>query len=207
MIADRRVTSVFVLVVLALASCGGADDRPFAGTRRSPAPVIESTLPAVGGDDFVFRAEPDDVLVVYFGYTSCPDVCPTTMTDLTFARSELGDDADRVDVAMVTVDPQRDSEEILTDYVNSFVPGSTAVRTEDELELRAVADSGHIEFDRGDVQLADLFETRVGGSTADQVANHVAADADQPPLLRAGGLERLPVFPRSLERLLHGLVR
>ena len=47
-----------------------------------------------GGEPFALRAQPGGLLVVYFGYTNCPDVCPTTMADLRTALRELGDDAD-----------------------------------------------------------------------------------------------------------------
>jgi protein SCO1/2 len=79
-------------------------------------------------------------LIVYFGYTSCPDVCPTTMAGLRTVLQDLGDDADRVQVAMATVDPTRDTDEVITGYVQGFIPGGHALRTTDDAALRAVAD-------------------------------------------------------------------
>src|ERR1700682_5833507 len=59
-------------------------------------------------------------VVVFFGYTQCPDVCPTTLTALAEAMKELGPDADRVQVLFVTVDPERDSADLLSKYVPAF---------------------------------------------------------------------------------------
>lgn len=59
-------------------------------------------------------------VVVFFGYTQCPDVCPTTLATLAQAMKELGADADRVQVLFVTVDPERDTPDLLSKYVPSF---------------------------------------------------------------------------------------
>ena len=63
------------------------------------------------------------VLVVFFGYTQCPDVCPTTMVELVGARKLLGADGDRVQGIFVTVDPERDTQELLKNYVSNFDAG------------------------------------------------------------------------------------
>lgn len=62
------------------------------------------------------------VAVVFFGYIHCPDVCPTTMSDLAVALRELGDDASRVQVLFVTIDPERDTPALLREYVPAFNP-------------------------------------------------------------------------------------
>jgi len=62
------------------------------------------------------------VVVVFFGYTHCPDVCPTTLAELKVAREQLGDDGKRVQVLFVTVDPERDTRELLAIYVPAFDP-------------------------------------------------------------------------------------
>lgn len=59
-------------------------------------------------------------VVVFFGYTQCPDVCPTTLATLAEAMKQLGPDADRVQVVFVTVDPERDTRELLSHYVPAF---------------------------------------------------------------------------------------
>ena len=58
--------------------------------------------------------------MVFFGFTWCPDVCPTTLMDIADWLEGLGPDADRIRVAMITVDPERDSPEILAEYLSNF---------------------------------------------------------------------------------------
>jgi protein SCO1 len=62
------------------------------------------------------------VVAIFFGYTHCPDVCPTTLSDMAKAMKALGPDAQRVQVLFVTVDPRRDTPELLRNYVPSFNP-------------------------------------------------------------------------------------
>jgi protein SCO1 len=61
-------------------------------------------------------------VVLFFGFTHCPDVCPTTLGDMSNALKQLGRDADRVQVLFVTVDPERDTQEALAKYVTAFDP-------------------------------------------------------------------------------------
>ncbi len=137
--AALGATAIFVFV---LSACGGEEAEP-AGIVRDPAPEMAGlSLPdaANGNAEFAFKADPGQLLVVYFGYTSCPDVCPTTLADVRSALEDMGDDAQYVDLAMITVDPDRDDGERLTAYVHSFVPDSHALRTDDPDELWAVAE-------------------------------------------------------------------
>jgi protein SCO1/2 len=62
------------------------------------------------------------VVVVFFGYTRCPDVCPTTLADLKVAREQLGEDGKRVQVLFVTLDPERDTPQLLASYAPAFDP-------------------------------------------------------------------------------------
>jgi protein SCO1 len=61
-------------------------------------------------------------VVVFFGYTQCPDVCPTTMAEMATVMQQLGPQADKVQVLFVTVDPERDTPELLSKYVPAFDP-------------------------------------------------------------------------------------
>ena len=121
---------------------GGSDGTgELAGYARDPAPVVgDFELPDLsnGGEPFALRAEPGELLVVYFGYTNCPDFCPTTLSDVRLARREL-DDPSAVDVAMVTIDPDRDLP-ILAEYVDGFFPDDGhALGTDDPSLLADVA--------------------------------------------------------------------
>ena len=79
------------------------------------------------------------IVVVFFGYTQCPDVCPTTMTELVEIRKALGKDGERVQAVFVTVDPDRDSSEVLKAYMGNFDPSFVALRPNSPEQLAALA--------------------------------------------------------------------
>jgi protein SCO1/2 len=140
-----RVGAGLLVVALAMAACGGddggSDGDALSGIVREPAPVVDGTaLPSTATDEPVeFRARPGGLQVVYFGYTNCPDVCPTTLADLTVALRKLSDEqAAMVDTVMVTVDPDRDLDR-LTEYVQSFVPDARGAGTDDAALLAEAA--------------------------------------------------------------------
>lgn len=68
------------------------------------------------------------VVVVFFGFTQCPDVCPTTMTEMAQVRDKLGADGERVQTVFITVDPERDTPEILAAYLSNFGSGFVGLR-------------------------------------------------------------------------------
>lgn len=70
--------------------------------------------------------------LVFFGFTHCPEICPTTLFELTDLMSELGADADKFEVLFVTVDPERDTQELLASYMTSFDSRITALRGSSE---------------------------------------------------------------------------
>ena len=110
--------------------------------------VGDVSLPDVGngGEPLSFVGPDGGILIVYFGYTFCPDVCPTTLSDLRTALGDLGEDAQRVEVAMTTVDPGRDSDDVITVYLHAFIPDGHPLRTEDDAALRAAADALGVEY-------------------------------------------------------------
>lgn len=86
---------------------GGAIGGPFSLVDDTGAPVTEATL----------AGKPS---VIYFGYTFCPDVCPTTLLDLSRWIKKLGPDADKLNYVFVSIDPQRDTPKLMHDYLSSF---------------------------------------------------------------------------------------
>lgn len=137
------VAAALAVTTAALGACGSGTSHTQALSGvvlDPPLRVGDQRLPeGVEERPFAFVAPPGGLLAVYFGYTSCPDLCPTTMADLKVAIGDLGPDASRVDVAMVTVDPSRDTAEVLADYLGHFFTrGAHAVRTGDWNALRAV---------------------------------------------------------------------
>ena len=77
-------------------------------------------------------------VVLFFGFTQCPDVCPTTLGEIVQARQLLGADGDKVQAVFVTVDPERDTPEVLKAYLANFDPGFVGLRGSPE-ELAALA--------------------------------------------------------------------
>ena len=120
----RAALLAFALV--ALAGC----DKLF-GDAKSPFQGIDVTGGAMGGELRLtdhngqprsiadFRGK---VVTIFFGYTNCPDVCPTALADVAAARKLLGPDGGRLQALMVTVDPQRDTPQVLKQYVTAFDP-------------------------------------------------------------------------------------
>ncbi len=145
-----RLALLLLLVLPALAACGSqtpapaSEPVPYAGMVRQPAPRVGAvTLPdAQSGEPVRLRGEPDGLLLVYLGYTLCPDVCPTTMSDVRVGLGGLSaSERKRVRVAMITVDPHRDTPAVLSHYVRAFFRHGLALRTTDQRRLASVARS------------------------------------------------------------------
>jgi len=103
------------------------------------------------------------VVVVFFGFTQCPDVCPTTLAELAQVKKALGPDGDKVQGVFVTVDPERDKPELLKAYLESFDPGFVALRGTPE-QLKETAK----EF--------KIYYAKVPGKTPDSYTmDHTAA--------------------------------
>ena len=96
------------------------------------------------------------VVVLFFGYTHCPDVCPTTLTDMALALKKLGADADKVRVLFVTVDPARDTPELLAQYVPSFNPEFLGMYG-DEAATAQVAKDFHVYFHKQEGKSANQY--------------------------------------------------
>ncbi|MBM0105648.1 SCO family protein [Steroidobacter sp. S1-65] len=104
--------------------CAVAADRPAlkAGVFEPPRPAPELSLEASTGGTLSLADYRDKVVLLGFGFTSCPEVCPTTLAVLAQARKRLGAQADQVQVVYVTVDPQRDTAERMRAYLKGFDP-------------------------------------------------------------------------------------
>ena len=138
----RVVCGWLTAAVLASLSAGcRSDPATLVGYRVDPAPAVGAymlTDVAHNDEAFQLRARPGDFLVVYLGFTNCPDACPAAMTEIKIAMDRLGDRADRIDVAMITVDPDRDVGPSFADYVHQFVADGRALRTDDSSELQSI---------------------------------------------------------------------
>lgn len=108
------------------------------------------------------------VVVVFFGFTHCPDACPTTLAELATVARELGPDAKRLQVLLLTVDPERDTPEVLRQYVPSFHPSFLGLHGTAE-ETAAAAKEFKVYFQR---------QPQPGGSyTMDHSAGTFVLDA------------------------------
>jgi protein SCO1/2 len=83
---------------------------------------------------------------MFFGYTMCPDVCPTTLTDIHRAMKTLGPQADKVQVLFVTVDPKRDTASMLKQYAQAFDPRFLGLRPKDDTDLAKLAKDFKIQY-------------------------------------------------------------
>ncbi len=87
------------------------------------------------------------VVLVFFGFTHCPEICPMTLHDLGNAMRQLEADAERVQVLFVTLDPARDTQDVLAKFVPAFHPSFIALRG-DDAETKAAAQSFHVFFEK-----------------------------------------------------------
>jgi protein SCO1/2 len=95
----------------------------FQGSLIEPAvPAPEFELTDMNGQPFQLGQLSGQVVVMFFGYTGCPDVCPVTLTEFLQIRSKLGEAADQVSFVFVTVDPERDTPERMRKYLTNFDP-------------------------------------------------------------------------------------
>ncbi len=94
----------------------------FNGVEISPAPAAPdfSSLASQDGQSIELENYKDKVVLLFFGYTSCPDICPATMGRLKQVVADLGNDNDEVVVMMITTDPERDTREQLGNYLGNF---------------------------------------------------------------------------------------
>ncbi|MBC7664206.1 MAG: SCO family protein [Caulobacter sp.] len=139
MISRRFLFSLAAAVALALSGCDRA-----APPHHYNAFDITGATYAQGFDLPDFDGKPRQVsdfagklTVVFFGYTQCPDACPTTMAELSGILKSLGPDASRVQVVFITVDPSRDTPALLKNYVTNFRPDFLALRG-DEAQTKQV---------------------------------------------------------------------
>jgi len=93
---------------------GAIGGGPFSLVDQTGAPVTETAL----------KGHPS---AMFFGYTFCPDVCPTTLYDMTALMEALGPDADKLKVYFVTVDPERDTQQVMAEYLSAFDPRLTGL--------------------------------------------------------------------------------
>ncbi|HEU4709370.1 MAG TPA: SCO family protein [Methylophilaceae bacterium] len=127
----RRFSGVIacLAIIAALVGCNANKEPSLYGTDITGASFASSlSLTDHTGKPRTLDDFKGKVVVLFFGYTHCPDVCPTTMADLAKAMKLMGPKSDEVQVLFVTVDPERDTQQVLADYVPSFDPRFIGLR-------------------------------------------------------------------------------
>lgn len=148
--ATNRNRLWIVLTALALVALLGGlwfayfreETYAFNGGELPGDPAPDLSLTAQDGEPFTLASQQGKVVLVYFGYTYCPDFCPTTMLDMMQVSDALGEDADRIQVVMVSVDPKRDTPEHLTEYLEFYDPGFIGLTGSPEATLDATRGYG-----------------------------------------------------------------
>jgi len=126
----RMILALAAAAALGLAACQrGPAKAAFQGVDLTGAEYAQDLkLPDIDGRERSLGDFKGKVLVIFFGYTQCPDVCPTTMQELAQVKKALGPDGERVQGIFVTVDPERDTPELLRAYLASFDKSFVALR-------------------------------------------------------------------------------
>ncbi len=155
-----RQKFLLFLVLLAVA-CGSP---PFRGSvLEEPVAVPDFSLTDQYEQPFQMSDHRGKVVLLFFGYTQCPDVCPTTLATWRKVHQALGEDADRVRFVFVTVDPERDTAERLAMHVTAFNPDFIGLTGQQD-ELEAVYDIFDVYYEKD----------TSSGSAAGYLVNHTA---------------------------------
>lgn len=114
-----RLGGACMLLILMLTGCGKPHE--FAGTQlEQPRPIHDFSGVNWDGKPFQLSHLGGQVVLLFFGYTTCPDICPLTLAEMQAVEKDLGEQAKDVEVVFVTVDPERDRVEQLAQYIPAF---------------------------------------------------------------------------------------
>ncbi len=165
MVNNKARIALFLLIVTAMASFGWVAARLYGLGSGTPGQVAAgpgmartgATFEEAPGGPFALTdhhgtpvTEQDyrgKFVLISFGYTFCPDVCPTTLFNVSQTLDLLGEDAGRVQSLFVTVDPERDTVEVLAEYVANFHPGIVGLTGTME-QVRAVAEAYGVRYEK-----------------------------------------------------------
>lgn len=169
------------------------------GGRRQDASPLPLPLTAMSWELTDHRGQPVRAAdwagrpaMVFFGFTFCPDVCPTTLNDISDWLAELGAEADPMVVALITVDPERDTPRVLADYLSNFDPRIIGL-TGDAGAVARAADAFRVAYEKrpaggGDYTMnhtAGVFLFRADGSFAGIIDFHEDRKFALPKIRRA----------------------
>jgi protein SCO1/2 len=163
-----------VMAAFALAGCQPAPQPPsFQATDITGAPFARDfRLTDHNGQVRTLADFKGKAVAIFFGYVHCPDVCPTTLSDFAAALQQLGPQAEQVQVIFVTVDPQRDTPELLKQFVPAFNPDFLGMYT-DEATLKQLVKEYKVVYQKTAVKAADdyLIDHSAGTYVYDRKGN------------------------------------
>jgi protein SCO1/2 len=190
--------------LLVVAGCGEKSSSAVSGGPKASFKSIDITgaeyarkleLPDADGKPRSLSEFKGKVVVVFFGYTQCPDVCPTTMAELSQVRRSLGPDAERLQGVFVTVDPERDSAAVLKAYVDNFNAGFVGLR-------------GNAEQTQAAAKEFKVFYAKVPGKTeSSYTVDHTAGAYVLDTQGRIRLFSRYGAGPKALEEDIRTLLR
>ena len=145
----KSVMSALVVVLLYLSSSYAVVEAADSETSTPAATEVRAKFSLV---DHQGRAVTENTyrgkwLLVFFGYTSCPDICPLTLYDIALAMKALDEDGDRVQPIFVSVDPERDTVDVLAKYIPSFGPSIVGLTGEPE-QVKQTAQSFRVYYEK-----------------------------------------------------------
>jgi len=192
--ADMTRRIFFVLFLALLAGCGksGQPTGYFASDVTGQDPRADFHLIDHNGKPRSLSDFRGKVVVMFFGYTHCPDVCPTKLADLAQTLRLLGKDADRVQVLFVTVDPERDTREVLAKFVPAFHPAFLGLYG-DAKATADVADNFMVEYHK---------HPTTNGYTMDHSTFTYLIDTQGKLRLMAGEREPSELLAQDIRKLL-----
>lgn len=162
----RRLAGVAVLIAFALvlgACRGGADVDWHLTNITGHLPRLDFQLTGDSGAELTGADLRGKVVMMYFGYTHCPDVCPLTLSNLHVVMQRLGERADEARIVFVSVDPQRDTPQIMHQYVRAFDPRAVGL-TGEMKKIRKLTKAYRVVFDADPPDASGRYE--VGHSSA-----------------------------------------
>ncbi len=167
-------TVYLILSILLMAGCAVAQEEeppidsippPSQGTRITPPrEVADFTLTNQDGQPMSLSDFQGKPVLLYFGYTFCPDICPTSLAEFVRVKRNLGDSADKVAFVFVSVDGERDTPEVIKRYLANFDPDFIGM-TGTEKEIRKIGVDYGLFFEKSQVE----------GTSADYLVDHTAA--------------------------------
>ncbi len=159
----RLMLMLAIGTALMLSGCGsesgasGPSPTPLPGTVLDPPKALRDfTLTSHTGDALSLGDLRGKTVLIFFGFTHCPDVCPTTMADFKRVKAELGADAEQVAFVFISVDGERDTPDRLASYLHAFDPDFIGL-TGADAEIRAVAEDFGVFYQRVDEGHADHY--------------------------------------------------